>query len=97
MVNHLGLSLPSNSVSRLTERLDLNIVDWAMTNHGDKIFYLFYQSADGETCMHDAIVQEEVQPLITQAVLNAQNADYSIPNEKGFNVLKWAALKNNQA
>ena len=47
--------------------------------------------------MHDAIVQEEAQPLITQAVLNAQNADYSIRNEKGFNVLKWAALKNNQA
>ena len=47
--------------------------------------------------MHDAIVQEEGQPLITQAVLSANNADYSIQNENGFNVLKWAALKNNQA
>ena len=47
--------------------------------------------------MHDAIIQEEGQPLITQAVLNAQNADYSIQNEKGFNVLKWAAIKDNQA
>ena len=47
--------------------------------------------------MHDAIVQEETQPLICQTVLSAQNADYSIRNDRQFNVLKWAALKNNQA
>ena len=56
-----------------------------------------FQSEDGETCMHDAVVQEECQPLLIQAVLNANNFYYSNRNDKGFNVLKWAAVKNNQA
>ena len=47
--------------------------------------------------MHDAVVQEECQPLLIQAVLNANNFYYSNRNDKGFNVLKWAAVKNNQA
>ena len=64
--------------------------------HSYKILYIF-QSEDGETCMHDAVVQEECQPLLIQAVLNANNFYYSNRNDKGFNVLKWAAVKNNQA
>ncbi|OWF54450.1 E3 ubiquitin-protein ligase mind-bomb-like isoform X2 [Mizuhopecten yessoensis] len=49
---------------------------------------------DGDTTMHDAVQQRMGQPRIMLAVLRGHDADYTIPNQDGFNVLQWAGLKN---
>ncbi|XP_060077596.1 E3 ubiquitin-protein ligase mind-bomb-like isoform X2 [Ylistrum balloti] len=53
------------------------------------------KAGDGDTTMHDAVQQRNGQPRIMEAVLKARNADFTIPNKSGFNVLQWAGLKNN--
>ena len=47
--------------------------------------------------MHNAIEQEDCQPVIVSVVLNAQTADHTLCNSTNFNVLHWAAFKNNKA
>ncbi|XP_069121341.1 E3 ubiquitin-protein ligase MIB2-like isoform X2 [Argopecten irradians] len=53
------------------------------------------KDGDGDTIMHDCIVQKLGQPGIREAVLKAKTADYETVNSKGFNVLHWAVLKDN--
>ncbi|XP_021345213.1 E3 ubiquitin-protein ligase mind-bomb-like isoform X2 [Mizuhopecten yessoensis] len=53
------------------------------------------KDGDGDTVMHDCILQKLGQPNILQAVLKTTNGDYLRENGKGFNVLQWAVLKDN--
>ena len=44
--------------------------------------------------MHDCILQTKKQQQLLQDVLQASDADYTICNNKGFDILQWATLKN---
>jgi len=46
--------------------------------------------------MHDCIIQPRRAGQIVPSVLKCAGADYTVENEKGFNILQWAALKNNR-
>ena len=45
--------------------------------------------------MHDSVQQKNGQPDIMRAVLMSKKAKFALENGNGFNVLQWAAVRNN--
>ncbi|WAR13828.1 MIB2-like protein [Mya arenaria] len=52
---------------------------------------------DGDTPLHDCIIQTRKALLLVPAVFKSASPDFTVENARGFNVLQWAALKNNKA
>lgn len=54
------------------------------------------QNSEKDTALHDALEQESDQPELTEMVLKAKGADFTIRNDKEFNVVQWACIKSNK-
>lgn len=52
------------------------------------------QDCCGDTALHDAIAKDNVQ--IIDALTSISDADFTLANQRGFNVLQHAALKGNK-
>ncbi|XP_062617080.1 E3 ubiquitin-protein ligase MIB2-like [Saccostrea cucullata] len=51
---------------------------------------------DGDTAMHDAIIQKDDQSDILKNVLGSPHANFKETNANDFNVLQWAVVNNSR-
>ena len=54
----------------------------------------FLQDSYGDTALHDAIAKDNKD--IIDLLVSAQGADFTLKNQRGFNVLHHSSLKGNK-
>lgn len=57
------------------------------------MFHFNLQDSYGDTALHDAIGKGD--PDIIDELTTAPSADFTLKNNRGFNVLHYSALKGN--